>query len=501
MTPLSSSSGGVSLRAALAEDQCGGGGPNIRATSCTSDWRQVRPGDVFVALAEADHDGHDFATQAVERGAAAVICERPLPLFQVPQFLVTDSRVAYGKLCQALVGHPSRELKVIGITGTHGKTTVARLLTAIFHAAGAPAGTLDSYGYWDGVDDGPRGQSDLSPPQLATALAQMSAAGAGHGIVEVSSRELSQQVLAGVTLDAACVTNVLRNHLDWHGSLQNYRAVKKRILDYLHPDAVAILNADDPVCIQMLSELNQPALTFGMRQPAEITAHIVEQHLNEQTFVLSAGDDSVGVRTAIVGDMHVSNCLAAAALALTYGVQLTEIARGLEAVDYLPGRMERVVCGQGFAVLVDTADSPEAIRACLRAARQVTRERLICVFGAHEGCPRGQLPAIGRVIGAMADVAVITTDGPAGGGSHRACLEIRSGFADPRKARVVVDRGEAIRWALEEAAAGDTVVIAGMGERPHPGCDAAESPANDREIVQQVLRGKLIAAPSRRLAA
>jgi len=489
------------LRAALAEDLRGARVPNIRATSCTSDWRQVCPGDVFVALAEADQDGHDLAARAVERGAVAVICERPLPLFHVPQFVVTDSRVAYGKLCQALVGNPSRDLQVIGITGSHGKTTVARLLTAIFRAAGASAGTLDSYGYWDGVDDGLRSQADLAPPLLATALAQMSAAGARYGIVEISSRELSQQVLAGVTLDAACVTNVRRNHLDWHGSLHNYRAAKKRILDYLHPDGVAILNADDPVCVEMLSELNRPALTFGLRLPAEITAHIVEQHLNEQTFVLSAGDNSVGVRTAIVGDMHVSNCLAAAALALTYGVELTSIALGLEAVDYLPGRMERVMCGQGFAVLVDTADSPEAMRACLRAARQVTRERLICVFGAHEACPRDQLPAIGRVIGAMADVAVITTEGLAGGGSHRACLEIRSGFADPRKARVVVDRREAIRWALEEAAAGDTVVIAGMGERPYPGGQAAESPANDRQIVQEVLRGKCCAAPSRRLAA
>ena len=227
---------------------------------------------------------------------------------------------------------PRSGLKVISVTGTHGKTTVARLLDAIFRHAGAAVGTLDSFGYWDGWED-ESAVGRLTPPAVARSLAQMAAAGASHAVLEVSSRELCEQVLAGVTLDAACVTNVCRKRLDWHGSVENYRQAERRVLDHLHPDGVAIFNADDPVSMRMLCDVNQPALTFGLQKPAEITAEIIEQHVNEQVFLLSAGEESVCVRTAIVGDHHVYNCLAAATTALAYGVELTTIARGLESVD------------------------------------------------------------------------------------------------------------------------------------------------------------------------
>jgi UDP-N-acetylmuramoyl-L-alanyl-D-glutamate--2,6-diaminopimelate ligase len=460
----------------------------------------LRPGDVFVAVAEADEDGHDHAAEATRRGAGALICERPLPVFNVPQLIVADSRVAYGKLCQALVGNPSRQMKVIGVSGTLGKTTVARLLSSIFRTAGASTGALDSYGYFDGVEDHSSLGEILSAPALARSLAHMGAAGTSHAVVEVSSRELSQQLLAGVNLDAVCLTHVGRRHLGWHGSVDNHRKATQRIFDHMHPDAVAILNADDPASVAMLSKLNQPALTFGMKLPAEITAEIVEQFVNEQLFIISAGEDSVGVRTPIIGDHHVYNCLAAAAMALAYGIQLPEIARGLEAVDHLPGRMERVMCGQDFAVLVDAADSPDALRVCLRAARSTTSGRVICVFGSHDESDLTDYSASGRVIGAMADVAIVT-HGFSTDGSHRSCMELRTGFADRRKAKVVVNRKEAIAWALEEACTGDTVVIAGMGERAHTPTELDGEFLNDCEIVKQLLWGRRTPVTHQRLAA
>jgi UDP-N-acetylmuramoyl-L-alanyl-D-glutamate--2,6-diaminopimelate ligase len=483
----------------MAEEPGGSRAPNIRVHSCTSEWRQVQPGDAFVALAGPDDDGHDHVDEAARRGAAAVICERPLPVFDVPQVIVSDSRVSYGRLCQALVGNPSQQMKVIGVTGTHGKTTVARLLSSVLRTAGRSVGTLDSFGYWDGDEDLPTMAGGLSAPVLARSLAQMNAGGATHAVVELSSRDLSQQVPAGVSLDGVCITQVGRRHLDWYGSVENYRKAKRQIFGYMHPDAVAILNADDPTSVSMLSDLNQPALTYGMKLPSEISANIVEQYINEQLFVLSAGDDSVGVRTAIVGDHHVYNCVAAAAMALAYGVELPEIARGLEAVDYLPGRMERVMCGQEFAVVVDAADSPDALRVALRAARSATGGRVICVFGSHDETD-SELQAAGRVIGAMADVAVVTHGYP-GVESHRSCMETRIGFAEPRKSQIVLDRVEAITWALNEAKRGDTVVITGMGDRCHTPAAIDGTLINDCEIVRQVLRGRLTAPPHIRLAA
>src|SRR4051812_23063125 len=279
--------GGVSLRELGARDIRGARLPDIRVNSCTTDWRQVRAGDVFIAVTRPATDGHDDAMAAANRGASVIICERQLPIFNVLQCIVEDSRVVYGELCHALMGYPAQHLKVIGVTGTHGKTTVARLLTAIFHAAGETVGTLDSYGYWDGVEDRPAIDGPLSPPVLARSLAEMVATGATHAIVELSSRELAERVFAGMTLDAACITQIGRNHLDWHGSLENYRAAKRRVLEHMDTDAVAILNADDPESVKLLDELARPVLTYGLRGASEIGAQVIEQHINEQTIVLS----------------------------------------------------------------------------------------------------------------------------------------------------------------------------------------------------------------------
>jgi UDP-N-acetylmuramoyl-L-alanyl-D-glutamate--2,6-diaminopimelate ligase len=500
VTHTSFANAGIPLGNLLSADLRGDCPPDLRATSCTSDWRQVRPGDVYIAITAEEEDGHDHACDAVSRGTSAVICERPLPIFNVPQCVVVDSRVAYGRLCQALVGDPSKQMKVIGVSGTHGKTTVARLLSAILRQAGATVGTLDSFGYWDGIEDRPPLEDPLSPPVLARSLAEMAATGATHAVVEISSRDLARKTLAGVTLDGLCVTHIGSRHLDWHGSLDNYRQAERSIFEYLDPDAVAILNADDPISVELLSELQRPVLTYGMRGASEISAQVIEQYVNEQTFLLSAGDDAVGVRTEIVGDHHVYNCLAAATTALAYGVELTTIARGLESVDRLPGRLERVMCGQEFAVFIDSADSPEALRNCLRAARRVTNGRLICVFGTNAECDQAELSALGRVIGAMSDAAAITTGCFFDSGHHRACLEIRSGFADVRKAKVILDRREAIQWAMNEAQGGDTVVIAGMGDAPHTPLGTEGALANDRELVCDALRHE-ITTVAHRLAA
>jgi UDP-N-acetylmuramoyl-L-alanyl-D-glutamate--2,6-diaminopimelate ligase len=479
---------GVSLRKALADDLTARP-RDVRATSCTNDYRQVRPGDVFVALAGAESDGHDYAVEAVRRGAVAVVSERMLPVFDVPQFVVANTRVAYGKLCQALVGNPSQQLKVIGVTGTSGKTTVVRLLASIFNLAGFEAGAIDSLAHWDGLDCQHGSDAELSPPMLARWLGQMSANGLSHAIVEVSSRDLIQSAFAGVELDSVCVTNIGRDHLDWHGSLENYRQAKRRILDHLRPEGVAILNADCQPSMRMLAEIDGPALTIGLRQPAEITAEIVEQPVNEQTFVLTAGDDSVGVRTTIVGDHHVYNCLTAAALCLSYGIELTTIARGLEAVEELPGRMQRVVCGQEFSVLVDAANTPDTLRACLKAARNVTAGRVICVFGAHGDMQADQLPALGRVAGSLADLSIVTTLGPRERGSRDFTRTIVGGFDDPGKAHVILDRAQAIAWGLDQASEGDTVVLAGMGDRPYPNSNTNETPWDDSDVARRILSG------------
>jgi UDP-N-acetylmuramoyl-L-alanyl-D-glutamate--2,6-diaminopimelate ligase len=269
----------------------------------------------------------------------------------------------------------------------------------------------------------------------------------------------------------------------------------------LGPDGLAIFNADDPFSVDMLSEVNHPALTIGIRQSAEITAEVIERYVNEQTFVLTAGDESVGVRTTIIGDHHVYNCLTAAALCLAYGIDLTTVARGLEAVQTLPGRMERVACGQDFAVFVDSAHTPDTLRACLQAARQATTGRLICVFGAFGERVLGERAAIGRVVDTLADLAVVTSNWPCGEEPRKICVEVLRGVDEPRNVKTVVDRTEAIAWALDNAREGDTVVIAGLGDRAYDELGPDGLPIDDREVITQLLRGTFAWTPPSHMAA
>ena len=370
-----------SLRALLPEAEFLGA-DDIRPLRCTSDSRRVRPGDLFAALPGRRCDGHDFIDEAVGRGAAAVLCERPPEGISVPCGVVPHVHHAYGRLCQALAGNPSRQLKLIGVTGTNGKTTTSCLIASVLLTGGYRVGVAGTLGYFDGqeIEQG----THTTPPAdvLAPLLARMVTNECSHAAMEVSSHALTQCRLAGVTLDVACVTNVSRDHLNYHGTLGDYRLAKSKIFDYLAPEGFAVVNADDPVAAGYLRHFHGPALTIGINKPAEITAAPVEQFASEQTFLLTAGNDTVPVRTRMIGTHHIYNCLTAAAVGLTYGIDLMAVVRGLEAVDYVPGRLQRIECGQPFTVFVDYAHTPDALAASLRALRQVTAGRLICVFGA-----------------------------------------------------------------------------------------------------------------------
>ncbi len=472
---------GVSLDELFPEaTRTGAGG--VAATSCSTDWRQVEPGDVFVAVPEAEEDnsagaGHEHACRAVSHGAIAVVCEQPVPVFDAPTYLVSDSRIALGELSHALVGNPTLSLPTIGIAGTHGKSTTLALLESIFSSAGKHCGTLSSLGCYDGMTCSEGLSNAPTSPALASRLARMDAAGCTHALVEVSSRSLSQYRTAGMTLDAVCVTNVTDAHLNHHASIQNYRNAQRRILDYLSPGGVTVLNADDPESVRWLDQVQGPVLTYGMGDQAEITAQVIERHSNEQIFLLSVDSESAAVRSAIVGEHHVANCLAAAATALAYGVDLQTIAAGIEAVDRLPGRMERIDCGQGFPVYVDAASTPGALRASLRTARQLARGRVICVLGEHANGSSSNNYEIANIIHRMTDLTIVPSSMQA----------IESGEFENETSthiEVVADRSEAIACAVAMAEAGDVVVIVGSQPRTHAAFGGGE---DDVQIARQLL--------------
>lgn len=454
------------------------GAPDVSVSGCTSNWQRVQTGDAFVCVLEDDADGHDLADRAVQLGAAAIIAERPLPIFRIPVYVVDDSRVALGQLCHELVGNPSREMRVIGVVGTQGKTTVAAILESILTAAGCDVGVLSGLKTYDGMTRGPGLSSPLTPMSLARRLSRMDAAGCSHAIVELSSHDLAQRRTAGVELDTVVVTCVQSQRLDLHQNVDNYRRAVHSVFDHVSPDGLAVINADDQVSCRWLATLDCASLTYGVKADAQITAEIVERNACETVFVLTAGCESAAIRTAIVGEHHVSNCLAAATVALAYGIELSTIARGIESVGSLPARMERIDCGQDFAVFVDAAENPVGLGAALRTARQLAKHRVICVLGAV-GTTASEANVVRSVVQKLADVAIVTDD----------LVSVHNAWLDDSRdmdcVQVAADRGEAIAWALAAADRGDVVVIA--GSRGTTGSDFGVTEIDEAEAAREML--------------
>jgi UDP-N-acetylmuramoyl-L-alanyl-D-glutamate--2,6-diaminopimelate ligase len=472
---------------------------DLRIDKCSADWRDCAPGDLFIAQTTADGDGHDEAEKAVARGAIGVLGERLLPL-AAPQVLVRDTRQAHGQLVQALAGNPSRQMRTIGVGGTAGKTVTAMLLAAIFEQAGENVGVLSSIGYSDSlVQTAPR-EAAPSTDQFADWLGRMHTAGCQTAVVELSTRVLAERRAAGIELDAAILTNIRRDphaqHATPHGCLRAHR----RLFSLLKPGGVAILSADDHRSRNLLPKLKSPALSFGLHAAADLSAEVLERHRSEQTFLLCAGEETAVVRTRMIGDHHVANCLAATAVGLAAGVELAKIVRGLESIEHVPGRLERLECGQDFGVFVDAAASPESLALSMQAVRRVTAGRLIVVAGAPAGGDKAIRPLLGRVLERGAHLPILTSSGLGGGRSDRPGREaplaiahdLLDGFDRPQRAHVIPSRAAAIQFALGEARPGDSVLITGPGNlhAPLAGQEIAgqqRACQDDREIACQWL--------------
>jgi UDP-N-acetylmuramoyl-L-alanyl-D-glutamate--2,6-diaminopimelate ligase len=478
--------GAVSLRAALPRARFLKSA-DVVAGSCCSDWRAVRAGDAFFAVTTADDDGHEHAAEAMARGAVAVVAERPLPI-DGPQVLVRDSRAAYARMCQALAGDPSRDLRTVGITGSAGKTVIAMLVASICEAAGEAAGVMSSIGHSDSVTQRLAPQGTPTAAEFASWLGRMKAAACESAVLELSSRALAERRASGISLDAAILANIQSEHLDEHNTARAYHKIKQRVFKLLKPGGLAIVNADDHRCRNLLARVKAPCLTYALHAEADVTASVLERFVSEQTFLLSAGDDTAAVRTRMIGDHHVSNCLAAACFGLAAGFELATIVRGLEAVERVPGRLERLECGQPFGVFVDVAQSPETLTRAITTMRQVTSGRTIVVFGPRQEHEAARKALLGRVLERGAHVAIVTGDEPRQKGLLETAHQVLDGFQRPGKAHVILDRAAAIRFALSQARAGDGVLIAGRGDRVSAG--GGGKGYDDREVACGLLFGR-----------
>ncbi|MEM7312440.1 MAG: UDP-N-acetylmuramoyl-L-alanyl-D-glutamate--2,6-diaminopimelate ligase [Planctomycetota bacterium] len=486
MRSATPNAGAIGLRELLPSSQIFGT-KDIRVASCCGDSRHCKQGDLFAAMVGISTDGHHFANEAVSKGASAILAERVLPI-NVPTCIVEDTRQAYGQICHALVGNPTSALNSIGVTGTYGKTTTSMLITSILEAAGGTVGIGTTIGYCDSQDVNLELDTvQPTAPEYVRQIAAMRDNGCSHAVVEMPSRGLARHSFAGTQLDGAVITNVRRNHIPFHGTVMAYRRMKQRILSYLKPGGYAVINVDDPASKFVLGELNHPVLTFGIRNPAEVSARVLEQHQGEQTFLLQAGNESVPVRTKIMGQQHISSCLAAASVALVNGIDLSTIARGLSSVDGLPGRMERIGVHHPLSVYVDRARTSDSLAVTLRTVKQFTEGRVICVFGAAgEGDP-AERPLLGRVVERLADVGIITRNNPGIEDPLQIAHDILDGYDRPARGHMIPDRAKAIQWAINEAEPNDTVLIAGRGDEKTEKVDGTVVDFDDRQVVRYFL--------------
>lgn len=447
-----------------------------------NDPAKCEPGSLYVAMMSADGDGHEGAKEAIENGAAAIMVERLLPI-AAPQFLVPDTRRAFGKLCAALKDSKAQKLCLIGVTGALGKTTVATLLAAILRKCKVNAGVLTS-----GAAGLPT-WSDGFAGALAESLEAFVEEDCTHAIVEIPEAAIAEGAVEGVQFDAMLVTNLLADHSGAFGSTIAYRKAMSRAVELTKDSGFAILNADDKGT-EIARESNAtPALLYGLSIDADIRAKVISRTTGEQTFMIQAGRESALVTMRIPGDEIIRHCLAAASTCLVLGFRLSEIAQGLESVRRIPGYLDRVVCGQDFNVVVDASKTPEALAASLAALRSETEGRVICVYGAPGEEMQAARPLFGRAAERNCDLSVITSVNPRGESPLEVAHDIIDGLAKPSAARVMPDRRKAIEWAIAQAQPGDAILIAGRGMETRYENELEDETFSDFEIAEAVLRG------------
>ena len=456
------------------------------------DSRAVAPGQIFVALKGRHADGAAYAAQAAAAGASAVVAEDPADTaFAIPWIVVPNARLALARLAAEYFEHPSRDLRVVGVTGTNGKTTTAYLVAAIFEAAGTRCGMIGTVEYRVGVTAVPATRTTPEAPELQGLLRRMRDEGCGACAMEVSSHALALRRADAIRFAGAVFTNLTRDHLDFHESMEDYFAAKRRLFELAGPDAPAVVNADDPRGATLL-ELSGRAVSYGMARTADVSPGPLHFTLEGLAFEIRCPQGTVRVRSQLVGKPNVYNILAAVGVTAAMGVPIEAIEEGLRNLSGVPGRFEVVSSpADDITVVVDYAHTDDALRNLLETARPMA-QRLVTVFGAGGDRDRTKRPLMGLVAARLSDVVVITSDNPRSEDPARIIEEVMRG-AEPEirqsQARVltVVDRAEAIQTAVRDAAAGDLVLVAGKGHEKYQEIGGVSHPFDDVTMARAAL--------------
>ena len=476
---------------------------DIEITGIASDSRQVKPGDLFVALKGLEYDGHQFIPEALARGARALVVGEvaTIPEVDLSLIVVPNSRRALAHLAAAWYRFPSRQLRLIGITGTDGKTTTVNLVRAILEAGGQPAGMVTSVNAIIGDEEIETGLHTTTPEalELQNLLARMVQAGCEYAVLEATSHGLAQYRLEACHFDLAAITNITHEHLDYHKSFAEYREAKARLFKSLANSArkpnlskVSVLNLDDP-SFDYLKEI--PAdrqITYGLHHPADVIAEAIALLPTGIRFTAQSPAGPFPIQSPLVGEFNVYNLLAAIAVATSQEVSPGAIQEGVSRIPGVPGRMEKIDLSQPFQVIIDFAHTPNALRHALEIARLMTLGRLFVVFGCAGLRDRAKRPMMGEIAGQLADRVIITAEDPRTEDLNAIMEEIargcvRAGREEGTDFWRIGDRGEAIQFVIDRAEPGDLVIITGKGHEKSMCFGTTEYSWSDHEAVREAL--------------
>jgi UDP-N-acetylmuramoyl-L-alanyl-D-glutamate--2,6-diaminopimelate ligase len=453
----------------------------ITVTDVTHDSRGAGPGVLFVALRGASHDGHDFVATAADAGSPAACVEDPSAAGSLPCIVVPDTRAALPVLADRVHGHPSGRLRLVGVTGTNGKTTVAHLVGAIGRAAGLPTAVAGTLGARILDEPVPTAHTTPEASDFQRLLARMVTAGVDLAAVEVSSHALALGRSDRTEFAVGAFTNLTQDHLDLHGDMESYYLAKRRLFDQ---SARAVVWVDDSWGRRLATEVDVPCTTVGF-ESGDLRGEVVSQRFDGSTVLVSDPDGTVELEPRLAGRFNAANAIVAAAIAREFGIGWDTIAAGVSSISAVPGRFELIDTGRDFTVVVDYAHTPDAIAACVASARDILGPdgRVIVVVGAGGDRDQAKRPLMGAAA-SRADLAVLTSDNPRSEDPAAIIDEIASGLTDDARVLVEPDRRLAIRAALESARTGDAVLVLGKGHETGQEVGGVISPFDDRAVVR-----------------
>lgn len=443
---------------------------------------------LFFCISGAQFDAHAFAPQAIANGCVALVVSRFLDNVTAPQVLAENVRSAMAYLAGAFFGHPARSLRLIGVSGTKGKTTTSYLIKAILESAGFQTGLIGTTGNMIGNEHLKSNLTTPDPIDLHQCFRQMVDAGVQVVSMEISAHAIDMHRLDGLTFEAACYTNLSQDHLDYFHTMENYFETKKSF--FMHGQVLnAALNADEETTAKIIRDIKVPYLTFGISANADLFARDIEISESGVNFKIQLrGVEEMDVHMQMTGMFNVYNALAAASLAMIVGLDREAIREGLRSVRAVPGRIEMLDTGTPYKVILDYSHSPDALENILSTVRMFTKKRVIVLFGCGGDRDHGKRPLMGEIGGRLADFSILTSDNPRTEDPDAILEAIEEGMKPTQGKYVIIEnRREAIRYALEMGREGDVIILAGKGHETYQDVMGVKKPFDEKVVVQELL--------------